>query len=574
MSGSQRLGTDFWPALIILNLVIFLGFYSWRRRNVQGAKPFGIACLFAALWTVGTIGEISAADFALKVFWLKFQVIWQLPAATAVSCFVLEYAGLSRWLKRRNLILLALPSVLVVLAVMSNDLHHLQWTALRMEGDVVASVGMLGWAFIAYAYSLGLVNVFVLMWLAVRFPHHRWPVAIMLFGQLIGRGSYLLDKIYPDVLGPRGSVLLVMGVVSSTYALALFRFHVFDPVPLARAAVIEQMREGMLVLDVRGRIVDLNSTAGQILAAPVATLRGGDAAEVLAVKPDLLAQSVAGELKGFEISLGTGEALRHYSLNIAPLKDRRGRILGYLMLLHDITDQKREQEQRIEQERVVATLQERERLARELHDGIAQVLGYVSMQAQTASKWVQDGNPEKARSLLDRLAGVARDAHADVRECIFSLRAGQPQEWSFVPTLHQCLDAFQTHYGIRVELTVGKGIEDLCFSPAAGVQILRVIQEALTNARKHGTARAVSVRIEGHERQTDVTISDDGCGFDMGMLERKSDGHFGLLFMRERIAQVGGSLNIDSRPGAGTVVKISLPCHGPVEERNESVARR
>ncbi len=429
MSGSQGCGPDFWPAPIILVLVIFLGSYSWRRRNVQGAKPFAIACLFAALWTAGVLGEISAADFAGKLFWLKFQVVWQLPTATAISCFVLAYSGLGRWLTRRNLILLILPPIFVILAVMSNDFHHLQWTAFRMEKHVVPSLGTLGWAFIAYAYSLGLINVLVLSWLAIRFPQRRWPVAVMLLGQLIGRGSFVLDKIYPDVLGPDGSGLLVIGILSSAYALALFRFHVFDPVPLARAAVIEQMNEGMLVLDARGRIVDLNSKAGQILAAPVAGLRSRDAAEVLTVKPELLLQPDQEQMAYSEISLGMGEALRHYALHVTPLTGRRGRVVGHLVLLHDVTDQKREQEERIEQQRVVAVLQERESLARELHDGIGQVLGYVSMQAQAASRWVQDGHAEKARSLLDRLACVARDAHADVRESILILRAGQPQEY-------------------------------------------------------------------------------------------------------------------------------------------------
>jgi PAS domain S-box-containing protein len=574
MSGSHGSGSDLWPALITLALVIFLGSYGWSRRNVRAATPFAVACLFAALWIVGVVGEISAAEFAGKVFWLKFQVVWHLPAVTAIFCFVLAYAGLGRWLSRRNLILLALPPALLTLIVLSNDFHHLNWTAFRLEEHVVPTLGRLGWVFIAYGYLLGLVNVLVLMWLAVRLPQHRWPVAIMLLGQLIGHGSYFLDKLHRDALGPGGSIFLVIGVACSAYALALFRFHVFDPIPLARAAVVEQMHEGMLVLDAKGRIVELNSAAREILGDPVAALRGRDAAEVLTVKPELLVHTDHAQRYCPEVSLGAGKALRYYTLNVTPLTDRHRRIVGYMVLLHDVTDQKREQEQRIEQQQVVATLQERERLARELHDGIGQVLGYVSMQAQTASKWVQDGNAAKARALLDRLTGVARDAHADVRESILGLRSGQPREWSFIAALDQYLKSFQAHYRIRIEMSLGEGITENCFTPGAGVQVLRVIQEALTNARKHGTAGAVKVTIERNADQTEVTISDDGCGFEMGKLERESDNHFGLLFMRERIAQVRGSLKIDSRPGAGTVVRITLPLRDQVEERNESIAGR
>ena len=89
----------------------------------------------------------------------------------------------------------------------------------------------------------------------------------------------------------------------------------------------------------------------------------------------------------------------------------------------------------LEQQRVVATLQERERLARELHDSVGQVLGYLSLQAQTARKRLQDGDGEKAESLLGRLTDVAQHAHADVRESILALKAASSEDWSLLPTL-------------------------------------------------------------------------------------------------------------------------------------------
>jgi len=91
-----------WPPLVTAILTIVLGWYGWRRRNILGARPFAVLCLFALLWAIGSILEASAADFYTKVFWIKFQAIWQLPTATAILCFVLEYAGYGRWLTRRN----------------------------------------------------------------------------------------------------------------------------------------------------------------------------------------------------------------------------------------------------------------------------------------------------------------------------------------------------------------------------------------------------------------------------------------------------------------------------------------
>ena len=114
---------------------------------------------------------------------------------------------------------------------------------------------------------------------------------------------------------------------------------------------------------------------------------------------------------------------------------------------------------------MVATLQERERLARELHDGVGQVLGYLSMQAQTARKRLHDGDAEKADSLLARLADVAQHAHVDVRESILALTAASSEGWSFLPTLEHYLRDFQEQYGVQTELSVTDDVSEECFGP-------------------------------------------------------------------------------------------------------------
>jgi signal transduction histidine kinase len=234
-------------------------------------------------------------------------------------------------------------------------------------------------------------------------------------------------------------------------------------------------------------------------------------------------------------------------------------VVGQLLLLHDITEHRQTQTRVLEQQAVVATLRERERLARELHDGIGQTLGYVGLQAQAALKWMRSGNMETADTVLTRLADVAHEAHADVRESIFGLKASSPQGWSFVPTLKTYLEKYQTHYGIRTELSLSHGVGEDTFEPAAGVHLLRVIQEALSNSRRHGSARNVNVRIGLNATQAHVTITDDGVGFDSNGLGGADDSHFGLRFMRERMQQVGGSMDIDSTPGAGTVLTLNVP---------------
>ena len=558
--------SDIWPALITLALTIFLGSYSWSRRHIPAAKPFVVACFIGGLWTLGAILELSAVNFSTKVFWVKFQAIWHLPIAAVITCFVLQYAGLGRQLTHRNCVFLFLVPLLCMLLMVTNGSHHLIWTGFRMNGYVTVLSGRLFWFFISYGIILGIFNLAVMFWLAIFSPDHRRPVAIMVVSQIVAHVGYIIDKLGTDLFGPGEAVLLVVGVVCSGYALAFLRFHVIDPVAAARKAVLGQMSEGLLVLDLQGRIVDVNPMAASILGMPEKKLFEKPLTEVMPVDTGLLEQLRNKKIGQAELTLGEGTSARHYTLKLTPLRGRRGEIIGQLLLLHNVTEEKRAQTRILEEKSVVATLKERERLARDLHDGIGQILGYVSIQAQTALKWIKDGNHEKAESLLGRLVEVAKDAHADIRESITDLRSASGRERSFIPTLKNYIDKFQSNYGIRTELSLSKEIGENTFDPMVEIHLFRVIQEALTNSRKHSGAHNLRVIMGLDGNMACITITDDGDGFDAGQLKSCVGGHFGLIFMQERMEQIGGSLKIDSIPGGGTVLSLDVPIRENQEE--------
>jgi PAS domain S-box-containing protein len=559
MTWPYSYSSDIWPALITLALVIYLGSYSFSRRYIPAAKPFAVACFIGGLWTLGAILELMAVNFSTKVFWVKFQAIWHLPVAAVITCFVLQYAGLGRWLTHRNCVFLFLVPLMCLLLMVTNGSHHLIWAGFRMNGHVTVLSGRLFWFFISYGILLGIFNLAIMFWLAIFSPTHRWPVAIMVVSQMIAHVGYTIDKLGTDLFGPGEAVLLVVGVVCSGYALAFLRFHAIDPVAAARKAVLQQMSEGLFVLDLQGRISEANPMAAKMLGIPENRLCNKLFKDVMPVDVDDLIQLKNQETFQMDITLKKENSARQYRLNLTELRGRDGEVIGKLILLHDITEQKQAQTQILEQQRKVATLQERERLARELHDGIAQTLGYVGIQTQSALKWLQGGNNEKAGSLLGRLVEVTKDAHADVRESILSLKTGKGPEWSFIPALKKYIDKFQTNFNIRTELSLSDEIEKNTFDPIVEVQLLRVIQEALTNSRKHSGAHTLRVCVELDGNKAYITITDDGHGFDISRLEGSDGSHFGLIFMRERMEQIGGSMKIDSITGGGTVLKLDLP---------------
>src|SRR5512139_3699845 len=136
---------EIWLPLGTAIFLIALATYSWHRRNVPGALPFTFALLFGALWMVGCSLEVAAVNASTKIFWIKFQTVWLLPSATAVTCFLLEYARPGRWLTRRNLALLSIPCLLAFGLILTNDLHHLFWQGLTDDGEVIPLRGPGNW---------------------------------------------------------------------------------------------------------------------------------------------------------------------------------------------------------------------------------------------------------------------------------------------------------------------------------------------------------------------------------------------------------------------------------------------
>jgi signal transduction histidine kinase len=121
------------------------------------------------------------------------------------------------------------------------------------------------------------------------------------------------------------------------------------------------------------------------------------------------------------------------------------------------------------------------------------------------------------------------------------------------------MNAYRDQYGICTQLELSDRFNNALFTPEEEVQLLRVIQEAVANARKHGGAKCITVSFEVGEQNTAILITDDGHGFDTNLLESNEPGHYGLQFMRERAEQIGGRLSITSHPDSGTQVLIDVP---------------
>ncbi len=208
---------------------------------------------------------------------------------------------------------------------------------------------------------------------------------------------------------------------------------------------------------------------------------------------------------------------------------------------------------RIERE---AIIEERRRIARELHDGIAQSLSYLNMKTRRISDSVSEQDTVKAIQELSEVREIVQDTYEDIRESIDQLST-ETKTLPIIPAMSNYIHEFSNNNGIQVDLDISRSFTRL--SPVAELQLLRISQEALTNVRRHALASEVKVNLEHADQTVEMSIIDNGCGFNLEDLEKVPPGYHGLNIIKERAESLGGSVDINTAPGRGTEIRVSLP---------------
>jgi signal transduction histidine kinase len=203
-----------------------------------------------------------------------------------------------------------------------------------------------------------------------------------------------------------------------------------------------------------------------------------------------------------------------------------------------------------------AVLEERERIARELHDGLAQVLGFINTQTQAVKKLLESGKEEEATVELDAMGAVSRDVYSDVREAIVGLRVSSK---GLVPAIREYVSRLPKMGASEIDVRVEGDADNVSLAPSTEIQLVRIVQEALNNVRKYAAASTIEVIVEADTDTIGIEIVDDGHGFDPLELARTGWPRLGLQTMRERAQAIGGTFDVVSTPGEGTRVSVRAP---------------
>ena len=279
---------------------------------------------------------------------------------------------------------------------------------------------------------------------------------------------------------------------------------------------------------------------------------------------------VALQIYGHGFSLGIGFAV-NYILAIAVTvglivmterariaREESQRLLGELNIAHEQLQTYSKQAEEM------AVMEERNRLARELHDSVTQSLHSSTLMAEAGQRLAGAGDIERARGYLIRLGEISQQALREMRLLVYELRPLALKEFGLVGALQQRLDAVERRAGVEAQLLIEEEFE---LPERIEEELFRVAMEGLNNALKHANPTKVTVSLQKNYKREipcmELTITDDGLGFDPET--RDDEGGLGLVSMKERIEKLGGELTIISAPGEGTQVKACVNLETPSE---------
>ena len=555
-----------WPLIISGFLSLSLGFYAlFRCRNAKGAMSFMLSMFVVTLWSIPNALEMSSAAFSTKLFWANIQYFAYCYSPITLLALCMQFTGYDRWIKNKKIIWLAVLPTIVIMLVWTDELHGLLRYDMIMDYSGLFPViskkyGPAFFIHALYSYSINITSLVFLI-KAVFFKNmvYRKQAIPLLIGvsliiipnvlYILGFGPVKRFDITPAFFGPAGLIM----------AWSIFHFKMFDLVPLARATVIEAMDAGVMVLDLQDRVLDINPAFRKIVGLSTPKISTIRVDEVCSRIPELSMAYKDRSITYTEFSINLEGFPKIYEVLLSPLTDNKGILIGRLVVTYEITEKKQAQQAFLKQQWKLAVIEERERMARDMHDNLGQVLGFINLQAQGIRQELVSAGIEDVIIKLDQLIDVTQLAHTEIREYIKDIRSPVYSEKDFITVLRKVLLGFEDQTGLSVTLNIPEDFVGEELKPNIRINILNIVKEALNNVRKHAEAEHVSIAFSPSPEQLYVTVEDDGKGFDTLQNNNSNKTKFGLDIMQERATEIGGQIGIKSVVGKGTRIVLCVP---------------
>ena len=531
--------------------------YTWQFRAEPGARWHAWSQSCKCLWLVAIAVAMIGGDTQWSMVAAKTTWFVAMASAYIWYRFIAELSGFDRSAPRWLEPAIRIGVLFSWLLYLTNSWHHLIEYETRRAGVLEEHYGVLCLFFTyPFGYAVNLLSAALnVRWaLRCRGLRRRQAWAFLFPNLFVWAGQFLSNMAWADKYDPHSLFFLLAGL---TTAWAFFRWRSYSVLPLAQEAMVRSTIDALVVIDQEGYIVRLNQAARSIF--PHAAAEGDRFESIAQESPELLSLRMAGASQAIEASWEIAGSTRFFLVQTTPLYTSAGWLLGQVFCIKDITNEKAQQARIVEQEKAISQLEERARIGRELHDGQGQSWSYVSMQLLAIERRMAQGEEALAEQLLQELRASVQDSHIDLRETITALHIGRDTlKHGLLRAIEEQLRWYREHCGWQINLELECAWQEEMLAPQSKVQLLRIVQEALANTRKHAEATSVRVAIRRAEAALCFMIEDNGSGFDLDETARRS-GHHGLRMMRERADEIGAELCVHSSQGAGSRVSVLLP---------------
>ncbi len=566
-----------------------LAVYAWQRRvTAPAALPFAWVLALVGLWSLmdGIWVLVPSQAIALACYKLSYIGVAFVPVAWLV--FALQYTERVERLTLRYLALLVAVPLLTQTALWTNEMHTLFVPNLelmpigpfRIANTDMFVVGLWGWMHIIYSYLLITLGIILIAWKAIRSFHlYRGQALILLGGVALPAATNMTHTfgLIPGIKADISSFGFAAG--GMMIAWALFRYQLFDVAPVARKVVIEGMSDGVLVLDMKGRLVDLNPAAQRI--TQIASSQIGQT----------ISEQVWGQLPGAGNQGEVNFAERWYDTRLVTLTDQQNKAAGQLIVLHDITE-RRQAENEMRQAKEAALEAQRaaeaaDRLksslvamvSHDLRTPLNAILGYSEMLQELVYGPLTQGQ----RTALERLTANAQRLQSFINDLLdqAQIEAGKLSLRSIPFDPAELVDGVVNVMSLlaqtkRLELTAHIDKDVPAALQGDPQRLHQILLNLVGNAIKFTEAGNVQLHIyRPDEAHWTLAVSDTGPGIppdktgqlferfyqaETDITTRTHQGvGLGLAIVKQLVELMGGQVGVESELGKGSTFTATLP---------------
>lgn len=541
-----------------------LGICGCRHRTAPGAIPFVAAMFVGALWSVANALELSALTLEHKLFWANIQYIAYSLVPVAWIVMALQLSEYERWIKKKNLLLLLVIPIITCCLVWTDPILGFMRYNIRLDSTgpfpvIAKEYGPWFWVHFAQAYFLNFCSLLLLFKTVLsKYAIYRTQAALLLAGTAL---IAVFNLAYIIGISPMSHDVspIIFSASGLIIALGIFRYRLFDLVPIARNKVIEAMKNIVIVIDASDVVVDLNPAAVELFNT------GGE--QSLIGKPlHLLSEELASLIhlgdvpvqREVQFTQPKGSKCRCFEIQLSPVINNKGALMGCVIVMNDITELKQAQEDLYCEQRELAVMAERDRLTKDLHDNLGQIFSFAGIQIQAAQMERQRGNQELADQYLHRLSEIIEEAHQEMRNYVYNARMDEYRKNSMENLILHQISRFVDNSGYLARKDIVLDLGDCEFSVEVKMHIVNIVKEALNNILKHACATSVKISIDTGSEGHRLIIEDNGIGFSGGSLTPAKGSGSGLCIMDERARLLGGNMKIDSVPGQYTKIIVNF----------------